>query len=309
MGLSIFRYQRWYVSPNPRSYRPKMRVYRYFRADVWGRVGYANKINNLTNTLSDYTKYELNESLKFIRKRKKKKLRRSLGLFHRYKIMNPFTLKKLYKYTKIKKLNTYSRIKMLYKRLKAFYFFKLKRKPARKFFRSKVLKPQAKNNPYEIPTFMAGHNNSGRWRATIFPAKTKAVVIEGRHDVILYRLNFASNLLVARKLITNKHAFIMRPCGRKKKYRKFFEFYRLRKYYFKLPLFHFTTLRYDLCLKLKLLLEIKIRSKKILSYPPSYLMMDHITMVALRHRNPDNLNIRYPFSGTLGMFLSTLRYC
>jgi len=132
--------------------------------------------------------------------------------------------------------------------------------------------------------------------------------LESRIDVILYRLNFISSIYEGRRFIQTKKAFVLSPCTRNRIYRKFFIFSQLKKHYYKVPLFHFVSLRYDLALYRKVILKNLVYAAKLLSYPPNYFMVTYKTMIGLRLANPPVQKVRYPFHGSLAYFIGTALY-
>jgi len=179
-----------------------------------------------------------------------------------------------------------------------------RRKSLRKHFSRRSIK---KRRLQQIP-FYSLASKQERFSSLDSQQGSVASIFEARIDVILYRLNFIPSIYDGRRIIKTKKAFVLGPCKRKRIYRKFFSFFTLKKHYYKVPLFHFVSLRYDLSLLRKITLKNLVFAAKLLSYPPDYFMVSYKTMIGLRVTNPPLHKVRYPFFGTLAYFIGTALY-
>jgi ribosomal protein S4 len=288
---------------NRNSFTLKYKKYKRLRSDVWGHIAFVNKQNAFTTQMMRFAEQEFKNRIRTYTKRKKKQIYRSFGLTRGF--YKPFEYSVTTKAgpKQPKKLTLRGATLILRKKIKAFYYLRLRRKSLRKLFKRKLSKACLFNIPTKQSTvtpykFIASDIAKGSTGATL----------ESRIDVVLYRLNFISSIYDGRRLIRTKGAFVLGPCTRKRSYRKFFKFFLLRKNYYKVPLFYFVSLRYDLTLYRKMILLNLLHAAKLVSYPPSYFMVSYKTMIGLRLTNPPVHRVRYPFYGTLAFFIGTALY-
>jgi len=280
----------YYLPTNPNSFRPRYRKYKQIRSDIWGNLAFLNKKNSFFTIMRRYAYLNLRQRIFRFRKKKAKRLRRAFKFYGTRRFFEFSIKKKKHIEIKQKPKVRYS-LRLLRKKLILFYGFRLRRKPLRKLF-------QRANRGKIGRTFLETH----RFRN---PVPAKRVDLEARIDVLLYRLNFIHSVYEGRRFIREKRAFVMKPSP---KGPKFFLYYTIRKYFHKVPYFHFITLRYDLALLRKCRLLNMIYAAKLLAYPPDYLMVDYRTMIGLRHMPILARRVRYPFQGTLAFFLGLAIY-
>jgi ribosomal protein S4 len=289
---------------NRNSFTLRYKKYKKFRSDIWGNLAFVNKKNALTTQMRKFAEEDLRKRLRQYPNKKKREIFQRFGLNKGFLRSFEYSVKLKAQAKRKKPLTMRGLMMILRKKLNTFYYCRLKRKSLRKLFSKKNIK---KHRLYNTPIYQT--NNASEKFLT--PSLTKGSVgsiLESRIDVILYRLNFIQSIYEGRSFVKTKKAFVLAPCKNSKIYRKFFSFITLKKHYYKVPLFHFVSLRYDLSLLRKVVLINLINASKLLAYPPDYLMVNYKTMIGLRHTNPPVNRIRYPFHGTLAYFIGTAIY-
>jgi ribosomal protein S4 len=277
---------------NPNAFHPKYRTYKKLRNDIWGTLAFLNKKNKFYRTMKLQAYVQLKKRIRRL------KLNRRKRIYKAFRTRKPtpqqFSIRGKAQIKLKKPLNFRSSLQILRKKMLAFYGFRLRRKPQRKLF--------AHTNKATKKTQMMLFQNR-----FIFPSISKKApnAFESRFDVVLYRSNMVRTIPSAKRIIKEKMCFIMEPAIRRK---KFFRYFSVKKHFQKIPLFHFTSLRYDLALRRKSTLLHLIRARKLLAYPPNYLMVNFNSMIALRIREPSPQLVRYPFPGTLAYFLGLAIY-
>jgi hypothetical protein len=276
---------------NPNGFTLKYRKYKQLRSDIWGNLALLNKKNSFFKIMRRYAEIQLRKRIQVF-KQKKKRYFKTLFRMNKPRFRFEYNVKAKREPVLKKALNFRSSLRVLRKKLNMFYGFRLRAKPLRKLF-SKVNRI--------IPSQSMLLKNNGY----VLPVRSKKVDLEARIDVILYRLNFIHSVYEGRRFIRGKLAFILKPSSDS---RRFFNYYTAKKYFHKVPLFHFISLRYDLALLRKYRLINLILASKLLSYPPDYLMVDYRTMIGLRHIPIVINRVRYPFQGTLAYFIGLAIY-
>jgi hypothetical protein len=275
---------------NPASFTPRYWTYRKLRNDIWGNLAYLNKKNSFFRLMKKYALVQLKRRIRKLRYKKRIYILKAFRIRKHHRTADYSVTKK--KPMRLKKpLKFRASLQVLRLKLLAFYGFKLRRKPMRKLFVS-INKG-------------VGKNSISRPNAPFASGRRQINSVETRVDVMLYRAGFTTNVYEGRRFIREKKAFVMEPATHKG---RFFHYYNLKSYYHKVPLFNFITLRYDLALRRKITLRHMIWARKLICYPPHYLLVDYRTMIGLRHIDPSTNMVRYPFPGTLAYFVGLAIY-
>jgi hypothetical protein len=276
---------------NPNGFTPRYRKYKQLRSDIWGYLAYANKKNDFYKIMRRYAEVQLRKRIRVFKTKKKRYFQR-LFRMNKPRFRFEYSVKARREPELKKPLNFRSSLRVLRKKLVMFYNFRLRGKPLRKLF--------SKANRFVQRRTIFKQGN--RYLDPVLSHKND---LEARIDVLLYRLNFIQTVYEGRRFIQGKLAFILKPSTDSG---KFFHYYTAKKYFHKVPLFHFISLRYDLAIILKYKLINMILANKLLSYPPDYLMVDYRTMIGLRHIPAIPIRVRYPFQGTLAYFIGLAMY-
>jgi len=248
-----------------------------------------------------YAERDLRQAIKRRPRNKRKQL------YRRFKLVRNFNQKFEYSITvkpeskPKRRLSFRGSLMLMRKKFRAFYGLRYRQKSLRKIFAKVGRKHFTSRNRILI-------TSNSRFVPTFPSPGLGGSMLESRIDVILYRLNFIQYIYEGRRFLREKKAFVLGPCKRKRVYRKFFSFFTLKEHYHKVPLFYFVSLRYDLSLLRKVLLRNLIYARKLMFYPPNYLLVNYKTMIGLRHITPIISKVRYPFRATLGNFLGLAVY-
>ncbi len=292
---------------NRNTFTLRYKKYKRLQADIWGNIWRFGKSNKFTRIMAEYAKsdirrkvYDLVSSRRYAHHKlyKDLQLRRKWNIFH-WTILDKPKPKRNRPVQEARSLFYYN------KRLTLFYFCRQRRTALRKLYRLK--RAPRRNLGYNL-YFPKNANNSIRIVRSSEGIENIGTKLEARIDLLLYRLNFISTVFEGRRFIREKRAFVLRPCERKRSYRKFFTYYKLYRYFHKVPLYHFITLRYDMALKRKMILMHMLKSKRWLAYPPNYLMVNYRTLMGFRIFPPKLTQIRYPFPGNFALFMGLARY-
>lgn len=287
------------LKTNRNSFTLRHKKYKRYRSDIWGYIAMQNRKNKFTEQMREFAERDLRSRLRRTSKKRRKILFKRFRLFRNYHGTFQYAVNVKPRPKSKKPLTMRGSLRLLGKKLKAFYYFRLRRKSLRKLFKYRNLQ-KARIVTLSVQNKRFFGISAGR--------SAIGAEVESRIDVILYRLNFISTIYDGRRFIKTKRAFVMGPCKRKRNYRKFFTFFMLKKHFHKVPLFHFVSLRYDLLLFRKVVLKHLVFAQKLLSYPPNYLMVNYKTMIGLRHINPPMKKVRYPFRGSLAHFIGAALY-
>jgi len=286
---------------NRNSFTLRYKKYKRLRSDIWGRLAFINKNNTFMTQMREYAEGDLRRAIKCRPINKRKVLYRRFQLARKLDRNFEYSITIKPRAKRNKRLTFRGSLILIRKKFTAFYGLRYKQKSLRKIFAKVGRKHYTSRNRILI-------TSTPRFIPTFPSAGLGGSMLESRIDVILYRLNFIQYIYEGRRFLREKKAFVLGPCKRKSIYRKFFSFFTLKEHYHKVPLFYFVSLRYDLSLLRKVLLCNLIYARKLMFYPPKYLLVNYKTMIGLRHVTPRIGQIRYPFPGTLSRFLGLAVY-
>jgi hypothetical protein len=266
---------------NKNSFTLRYKRYKKLGSDLWGRIAFANKKNDLTTHMKNIAEQDLKSRIRFLVKRKKKRIQKQFKLRYKPKLFLYSVLERP-KRLRRNKATRRSKLKSISKKIKTFYNLRLTKRSVRKLINHRKFRRSNSKN-------------------------VTASFLETRFDVMLYRLNFISSIYEGRRIIRTKKAFVLGP-SKKTSNNKFFSASTMRKAYHQIPLFYFVTLNYKLALIRKIYLKNIIYAWKLVAYPPSYLLASYNTMIGLRLNNPRVQKIRYSFKGSLAFFIGAALY-
>jgi hypothetical protein len=266
---------------NKNSFTLRYKKYKKLGSDLWGRIAFVNKKNDFTTHMKNMAEQDIKNRIRFLSKQKKRRIQKRFRLRRKAQLFQYTVLEKP-KRVRRNRITARSKLRVLRKKIKAFYYLRLTQKSIRK---------------------LVGHRKFRRSNSK----NVTSSFLETRFDVMLYRLNFISSIYEGRRIIKTKKAFVLGPSTKTSNH-KFFSTSTMRKAYHQIPIFYFITLNYKLALHRKIYLKNIIYAWKLIAYPPSYLLASYKTMIGLRLNNPKVQKIRYPFRGSLAHFIGAALY-
>lgn len=267
---------------NRNSFTLRFKRYKMLRYDLWGRISWANRRNNITHYLKYFAAKDTFSRLKILKKKKRRKLRRFLKLSRKYKPRLYETNKNKFYIGKMSgnrtgrpkeaKLKRRSAVRNLKHTFRFFYGLSFRRKSLRKFFTIKSSQP--------------------------------SVALELRIDTLLYRSNFFQTVAEARKFVN----FIR--LLKNKKISKFICLPNKLKANTQILPYQILVMTPTLTLKRKSVLLNYLRAtNKIYNCRYSHILINFRLLAVALLRIPNATEIRFPFSNIpLLRFLGVARY-
>jgi len=249
------------------------KFYRHQQADLWGRVASSNKLNNTSKYLYYAHLLDLTRHLKQLSPDNRISLMKKMNLGKEELLTeypNSFLIQHQGGPRKRKRHLTLGGFLLKMKRKLSLFYGRIRRHQLRK------LSTLAKNYRFDTTDRYNGLAKNA----------TMGSLMERRIDCVLFRSNFCKSIFEARQLITHGKVLVGN--------------HKVTAFAQHLPNFVPLTLVYSYRVKRKEELLELIYNNKIALYPPKYLFVDYILMLAIIIRHPANFEIKYP-TPELGM--------
>jgi ribosomal protein S4 len=287
------------------------KFYKRYEVDLWGKIGF--KHNNRISTFLKKIENEKRNNIFYLKRKIKKKFINFDDINYQKNFKHVFYLKNRKKKNVLIKSVPFKKkfIKFVYRidqnepkrkrkkttlardlfimnrKLRSFYG-NIKRLQLRRYARNKIYKLQFKLIRGFNLNKVLNYKNKNIFNK-VLAINSFLSLIEHRLDIILYRSNFVSTIYQARHLIKYKKIFINNIlatfCN------------------FQVKNFDIISLSINIELNFFKYLKFKLKNKKILNYPPSYIYVNYNLMKSCIIKNPNYNIIPFPFSIDLKKWL------
>jgi hypothetical protein len=267
---------------NRNSFTLRFKKYKRLRSDIWGRIAFANKRNDITTLLKYYGDRDLYHRIRPLSRRRKNIVAEYFKNNRRWKPFE-YSITDKPEPPKGRPFSFRSALKLLRKKFLLFYTLRFKSKSLRKRMRQR--------------SFSTRYHKTNKGKA----------YIECRADVLLYRCNLSDSIQESRRLIRKHHVFLLGPKAINDT--RFFSTMLIKKANYQIPVYFLLRLSpaYNIIRK-QLLLNYIWSRIKLYAHPPSWILTNYTLMIFLLIQVPVANRVRYIFPGNLATFLGAALY-